>query len=631
MKKNIYEMLNCSLEDNDIKEIISIIEKEIYDNQDEKQNVELYHWLLLCYLSIKEIRAACYTVAKYKVCVFDTMFKLINGPKALLERGMNTNTLVFNKIFDLMIELNISYEELFNYFLEYPSGLYAQILIEYARYNDRRSDVIALSNIMIKDLKNLAYKADQCVLYVGGYPITSDSVLLKFYSDRLSDLVYMKDYTEIKKCVNESYKWYKRERRLLETFDKHKLIRFWTNMMRCLNIIGRYDKTIEIGNDINYIIKSSEYYLYLAEAYYMNNNLSEAGKNAKRSAGLGISYANYLLLAQIRFTEKEYDIAEVLLWKCIDIISENPEEKYMTFSSDKLIEYKIERTLHDKEMQEKLQSPYSLLFLTYVYRQNYVKAKAFYEEMKEKLGSIDMVMISEALLDVNKKAEGQIKQIELAKEQMKYEMELINTENEKNRELLKRWTELLIDCQIPEDTITVTGDYWDENIKEKMENVIQNISDTLKRNNSDNYMIKEREVREKFPNMHENAIKFLASANQMYEAFSDNPIIDFAPVMVEYCKVYEVLIWCYFDETGEYNHEISINKNKLRTLGTATWAISQGGKEKSLYRYVKDMETINKWRCESAHKEKSKKTNVDDIKKWIWEGEQEHDLIKKLV
>lgn len=625
-EQEIRTLLNQTMDDKMMAEITKELETRLVAVSETRGFEKDEHWLLLLYLAGKNIRAACALIAEYKIDVWDVMYLIGEYPKALKDRGLDEHQSLSAELYEQMVESDVTYDEFYEMFQVYPSGEYAQILIAYARKEDRRTDVIAMSNFIRRTIQQRDFKANDMTLHMGGYPVKTGTILLAYYADRMGDLAYIKDYGEIRKCINEAKRCYENDSVLLENGSPEWLPRFWINMMHCLNIIGRFDRTIELGETLTLKMTHAEYYLYLAEAYYMQNNLEEACKNARRSAGLEKSQGNLLLLAQICFTERKYTETKKLLWQCISMISDRVEEHYIDDSGFQYGERTVRRKLHDKEIRERLESPYTLLFLCYVYEEDYVKAKAFYEETKEKLGSTDMVMISAALLHVNEMAKGQQEQVEEAKRKMRIQLEQSRKENEQKSQLLKQWTLLLVECQVEDETLDISEDYWDNHVRERMDQAIQKISSIVKKSNVNGYIKKEKEVREWFPKMPDSAIKFMASAEQMYEVFQENPIIDFAPVMVEYCKVIEFLLWDYLDRTGEYDPEIQCNKNQLKTLGTAAWAIKMAGISKTLYPYLDDIERINESRCESAHKEKSREPDVKKVREYIRQG----DLIKKL-
>lgn len=625
----IIKKFDQTVSDEEMDHLLAQIE-QYHDIGEEagKTGTLINDWLLILYIALKRPKEACFMIAKDKIDLWDVMYRMQRHglPEALKVRGIKENESLLNQLYSQMVESDSSYEEYCEILSQYPCGEYAQVLILYARKEDRRADTIALSNLMKKTVLERRARANSFTLYDGGYQVTPQTVMMSYYTDRLGDLSYVQDYQETRKCVNEAMRIYRYEQEALLYFSPEWLPRFWTNLLCCLNFLGRYDRTVELSQTIHVKITDPNYYFYVAEAYYAQNHMEKARKYAKRSAALESGQKNLLLLAQIYITLREYKEAERLLLQSIGMLSQVIEDRYVDNSGMQYTERTNTRELYESEYRKKFESPYTLLFLCYVYEEDYVKAKVFYEEIEEKLGNTDMVMISAALLHVNEKAKGRIAEIEAAKYRMRAQLEQLQKDQEQKSQLLKQWTLLLVECQVGDEIADISEAYWDEHVREQMECAIQKISSMIRKANESGYAEKEKEVRKQFPKMREDAVKFLASADQMYEVFHDNPIIDFAPVMVEYCKVIEVLLWEYLDHTDEYVPEIQRNKNPLKTLGTAAWVIIQGGRNKSLYPYGKDIEWINILRCESAHKEKSREPDVKKVQKYI----KESSLVQRL-
>ena len=155
-----------------------------------------------------------------------------------------------------------------------------------------------------------------------------------------------------------------------------------------------------------------------------------------------------------------------------------------------------------------------------------------------------------------------------------------------------------------------------------MDVLISHILLNIKKSNVNWYEANRKRVEEAFPKMSGNTKEFLASAEQMYEVFKGNVKIDFAPIMVEYCKVFENLLWEYLDRTKEYSVEIQNNSRKNKCLGTAGYVIKKGGDGKSLSKYRDIIKRITDLRNGSAHKHVTKEDpDVLWIHDLIWNGE----------
>lgn len=626
----LYKRLDQTLDFGQMNGLIRELEEyRIVFRLQGKEDPSVNFILLLLYFAQRRTYEACQLIAEYHMDVDWVMENLqqMQLPKALKDRGLDAENSLFGQLYEQMVESDRSYDEYYEIFAQYPSGEYAQLLILYARKEDRRTDTIVLSNAMKKVIYRKKSEVTDRAYYGKEYQLRPGVILFTYYTERLEDLSYTKDYKEIRKCVNEAMKEYEYEKETIAFLSPEWLPRFWIHMMHCLNILERYDKTIWLSQTVEMKMTDPDYYMYLAEAYFAKKQIEEARKNCKRSVALDANQDNLLLLSQIMFTQREYQTAEKLLLQSIGMLSRKEKGYYVDSDGVTYGERVVEREINENDFQKKLESPYTLLFLCYVYEEDYIKAKAFYEEIQTKLAGSDMAMISRCLIQVNEKTAEKMDEIEEKQRELQRQLEEAAKENQTQKQLLKKWTTILANCQSGNESQEISTEIWEEQFADKMEQAIREISRLVKKSNESGYRTEAARVKQAFPKLPEEAGKFLASAEQMYRVFQDNEVIDFAPVMVEYCKVIEVLLWSYLDRTGEYDPEIADNRRKDKTLGSAEFVIRQAGSKKSLFGFLKGIERVTRFRNKSAHKEVLKKEpDLKEVQKLIWDS----GLLQKL-
>jgi len=630
-KKDLYncfmQVCNALQEDVDDREADTLIQaleqcREIFIKE-KIYNSEVIVTLLYMYLCRERIYEACQLIAEYSISLeeeeekfYDVMPKYIS--KKISSYNMKLSEIVYNQ----MIKSTDTYEDFFEIFTAYPDGRYAQLLIQYAREEDRRIDTIILSDAIKKTIKAEQDRRTARVVYDGEFFAHIECMMIAYYTERMEDLSYLRDYSEMRKCVLEAKRHYDYERETILNFSPEWLPRFWINMIQCLNILERFDRTIEISKSMEIKINDASYYFYIAEAYYSLGDMKRAEQNCKRSAGLEENQGNLLLLSQILFTKCDYKAAEKALLETIGIASRDIENTYLDNTKSYYAERRIKRKLHEIDFRKNLESPYALLFLCYVFQGELAKANAFFIEMKEKIGISDMVMISGHLLKVEEYAKKHLSEVENERHLLQNLLEDTTKKYDELKEVMNQWTKELIELQILDDLQEVDSDYWEEHISEKMNRMIENMHLQLNKFSVDAYEKKMKEINDKFPKMPDDAKKFLGSAEQMYEVFKGNVVIDFAPIMVEYCKVFEILIWNYLDKTGEYDVEIRNNTRKDKCLGTAEFVIRSAITKKTLSKYQRDIERITKLRNKSAHKEVTKEDpDVIWVNELIWKND----------
>lgn len=597
-----------------IKRLEKCKEVLIKEKSDDSKVIVLLFYMYLCEDRIYE---ACVLIAEKDIYLnqVETIFEGLM-PKYIDSKVKSYNDSLSNIVFQKMKESPDTYDEYFKIFQLYYSGRYAQLLIRYSREEDRRIDTIALSDAIKKVVK--AEKADKTrrAFYNRELSLNIECLMLAYYTERLEDLSYLKDYSEIKKCVCDAKREYDYEREAIIALSPKWLPRFWINMIHCLNILERYDRTIQINNSMEIPINDTLFYYYVAEAYYSDGNIDRAEQSCKRSVALEANYNNLLLLSQILFTRCSYKESEKTLIETIKLTSQRIETAYLDDSKDYYSERKTSRNIQEIDFRKRLESPYSLLFLCYVFQGNLAKANAFFQEMKDRIGTSDMVVISGHLLKVEQYAQAHVNEVEKERASLKA---LLNDTNKKYSELknvITRFTSELVELQLFDDEQKVTSEYWEENISSKMNRIIDEILTNLKKSDKSGYEKKVKFVNERFPRISSEAKEFLVSAEQMYNVFKGNVVMDFAPIMVEYCKVFEVLLWRYLDGNEEYTEEIKNNSKKNKCLGTAEYVIRNASDEKSLGKYKEEIKKITNLRNKSAHKQVTKE-DPDVI--WIYD------------
>lgn len=580
--------------------------------------------LLIClYIFEERVFEACQLIAEMNVPLLTIEKNFIEYmPRYVIQKYNNLEVSLSEYVLIKMKESEISYDDYYKIFKAYPSGRYAQILINYAREEDRRFDTLILSD-SIREVLQVEKKSKIAeTFYQGKYNANIQCIMLAYYTERLEDVSFLGDYSEIRKCVLDAKRVYDYEKKAVLALSEEWIPRFWINFLHCLNIIERYDRTIEMSKETPVVIDDGLYYFYIAEAYYAFENIEKAKLYCKRAVALSPDTDNMLLLAHLLFTDGEYEDAEKIILEIITLQNTKKKSIYVYSNNEKYTEHIVSRNINDIDFRKKLESPYSLLFMCYIFKGELARASAFYEEMKEKIGVTDLVVISGYVLQIEKYSQKHLMEIETEKIELKAKLQKTKCELEQLQKIIRMITNELLGVQSIDEDIEITSEYWEDSIQDKMMNAIENIMWEVNKTNPKSYELHMNRIEKIYPNMCSSAKEFLTSAEQMYDVFKGNVVIDFAPIMVEYCKTFEVLIWNYLDESGEYSQEIEENTRKNKCLGTAEFCIKlaiKKGKNKSLNKYIKDINKITTLRNNSAHKQVTKESpDIKWIIKKIW-------------
>ena len=220
-----------------------------------------------------------------------------------------------------------------------------------------------------------------------------------------------------------------------------------------------------------------------------------------------------------------------------------------------------------------------------------------------------------------KHAEEQFNKTHIAMEQADKVKEMLTDREEKIQQMIElqnNWYGELIKCQVLDSGIEITDDMWDSlDISAKMEVVIERIREFTEKNGSKEYETVLTRVKERYPKLSKKSQRYLASAEQIFDVFQKNPLIDCAPALVEFARVYEESLWNYIDNTDFYTGAAEDQlKSHPKTLGTAGYIIRNN--KGPLRKYEKQIGSITRMRNESAHAYISKEPEVAAIRKMIW-------------
>lgn len=220
-----------------------------------------------------------------------------------------------------------------------------------------------------------------------------------------------------------------------------------------------------------------------------------------------------------------------------------------------------------------------------------------------------------------KHAEEQYLETNLAREQAANANEILTDREEKIRQMIElqnNWYGELIKCQVLDSETEITDDMWDSlDIEAKMDSIIEKINRFVGKSGSGEYETVLAKVNERYPKLSKKSRRYLASAEQIFHVFQENPLIDCAPALVEFARVYEESLWNYIDNTDHYTTAAAEQlKNHPKTLGTAGYIIRNN--KGPLRKYEKQIGSITRMRNESAHAYISKEPEVAAIRNMIW-------------
>lgn len=188
-------------------------------------------------------------------------------------------------------------------------------------------------------------------------------------------------------------------------------------------------------------------------------------------------------------------------------------------------------------------------------------------------------------------------------EQLKQELSVVKDESEKQRKMSAALVKKLIKIQDESQSLDLDdADDW-ETFSEKIEGVIQSLEAQAAKEKKLMQNIKERIVKQ-YPFLKENAIKFLTTAETLYEIHKGTEI-DYACIIIEYVKV------CEYQLRDRLSSVLSPDD---KMLGNIIYVISNKGVT-PYNRYMGPLNKINSLRKRSAHTGLLSQSDVESLKK----------------
>lgn len=304
-------------------------------------------------------------------------------------------------------------------------------------------------------------------------------------------------------------------------------------LINALISLKRYDEAIKLlkkrvqenpnNNDIH----------NLALALYFVKNYEESIAYCQRELFIEEDELSFTLLGKNFYSLKEYGKAAEFFKKALSFMNDN--DTGLLFFKDENGNETISFSKREWELK-RLEEIYVPLIDCYFRQGDYITAKGIWLIAKEQFPeqtSIDVWgNIIDQTLDISGRTERMNEQYLAIKQELEGERE----KNRNKDKTIRQWAVELMKIQGDVGDIEeMDEDTW-ELFSEKIENTISKMTTDMKLSNS--YAEIKADFRRSFPKLEENSLEFLTTAEYLYRINMNN-IIDFAPIMVEYCKVIE--------------------------------------------------------------------------------------------
>ncbi|EFU43867.1 hypothetical protein PVOR_01610 [Paenibacillus vortex V453] len=333
----------------------------------------------------------------------------------------------------------------------------------------------------------------------------------------------------------------------------------------------------------------------LAFAQYMLGRFDEAYINCEKALFIAEDETSYFLMGECQYAKKEYERA--ILWY----------KKALAFINDKQTSYNVEdetmniiSTLLDSK--KTLKKIYLNLINALLESNEYLSAAAFQEIALTKFPyDHDIKRLSNVIrmLDIkNLEIETVNERVNLIIRELSEQREKLEERSEKVREWALELIKLQDRC-IKDDILVIqTEDDW-----RVIENQMVSIADAMKSSSPSDaiYQKIDAKMKNDFYGLNEKSLNFLITAEYLYQIHSNTSNIDFAPIMIEFCKVVENEL------SVKMKQKKMIEKKKNFTLGQLLFELERH-RISSFTEFVPILKTILLYRNGSAH---TGSTNVE--------------------
>lgn len=346
-------------------------------------------------------------------------------------------------------------------------------------------------------------------------------------------------------------------------------------------------------------------YHNLSFVYYKMKNYKESLLNSEKALFISEDETTYFLIAENKFALGEYE--ESIYWYkntiqflesgVTSFIFEDPKESL----SSSLV-----------DIEEIFQRAYIAIIQAYIECKDVVNATAYYKIAEDKWKYNDELFKLHKLIKTFKVMEEENEEVKNNIKSLKNEWEQNKLSLESKVNQVKNWAISLLKLQNRcDDFLNFNSEEDWKVIERQMHEIAQHMIKEEDLNSSMDYMDINKNFKNKYPNLHEKSLSFLSTGEYLLKVH-ENDFIDYAPIMIEFCKVVETELNIVLKLTNV------INKKRDHTLGQILVELEK----KNPFGWIKFLPILREilnYRNGSAHTGKSTREKVIRIRSIIFE------------
>ncbi len=346
-----------------------------------------------------------------------------------------------------------------------------------------------------------------------------------------------------------------------------------------------------------------------AVALYHLGRYQESIAYCQRELFVGEDESTYILLGRNFYALNDFAKAVMASRKALAFIDqEKLSVLYQDENNRNLLSFTKKSWNH-----KKLKEIYTLLFISYYRQKEYLNAKAIWQLAHQNYGQDDTIKAWGHTIDAMLEAQNQLALAHKQCEKIKQELLKEKQEQAAKQQVIRKWALELMKIQREEPMDEEIDDrYWDA-FEKQINRIITKMR--LEIDDRQDYEYRKKTFAQNYPQLSQKSIEFLATAEYLFQ-YHKNNTIDFAPIMVEFCKVIENEL------------RILLRQNNL-TLGQAIFHIEQFSVS-PLVKELPRLKEIYLSRNGSAHTGGSTKEKVERIRELLIGSHSLLDTICKL-
>ena len=362
-----------------------------------------------------------------------------------------------------------------------------------------------------------------------------------------------------------------------------------------LNRIGRPEIAEPILRKLAHDNPSDSNYFNLARCLSLQNKLAEAYVWAQKALFIVEDDQNLMLFADVCKRMKRYEEAIEYYEKAIAFARE----------CHSIISYTDENGIEMKSFEKKrdtnatIEILYDGIIVAYA-KSNQFKKAAIYLALAEKEYpySSKWEVYHELLPDIEA-TEIQVKQLEI-------ELNDLRQQCKAQQNAIRKWASALMALQDK----SVDSNLEDPVEWEAFERSIDNIIRTMKSSTIDGnrvYETTKQQFKQEFATLDNDSLEFLVTAETLYQLHK-NSTIDFAAIVVEFCKVIEKQLRVLLGRKLPYN---------AKMLGQVIYEI-ENQPIPPYDKIIQELNEVNKYRKESAHTGVLRRIDVEQLRRLFY-------------